>query len=62
MKLDETTRLAIGITERMERVAGRVRNAGTLPPWQMPMDRKTRDKLALEAAIKQYAMKVVGGA
>jgi hypothetical protein len=61
MKLDETTKLYIGVTERMDRVVGRVKAKETLPPWQMPMDAKTREKLAMEAAIKQYAMRVIGG-
>lgn len=59
--LDQTTRVMMALNARLDRVAKSARQPDTLPPFQMPMTPKMREKLAMEEFIKQKAEEMVGG-
>jgi hypothetical protein len=61
MKLDQTTRVYMGISARLERLANTVKSEGTLPPWQMPMTPAEQERMAEEKRLREVAELYVGG-
>jgi len=61
VELDETTRVYIGISERLEEIAKAVRSQKTLPPWQVPMTPAEKERMEMERRLREVAELYVGG-
>ncbi len=61
MKPDQTTRVYMGISARLERLAKRVKDEGTLPPWQVPMTPAEKEQMENEKRLREAAELYVGG-
>lgn len=61
MRLDQTTRVYIGISQRLERLAKQAKDPKVLPPWQYPMSPAQQQEIELERKLKEAAERYVGG-